>query len=193
MVLTALTPLVKADILSFSIGNTTPPFTNGSHPTAGAVLLAQAGSPLPFLGTCGADLLSNCSANWTFNYSVPSGQTVSAATLTLGIADIDSAAAGNQVASYTLGATSLTTALNTVAEGLNGGTGATNSEYDILTVTIPSTAFATLQTGSATVSLALQAPGLGVLGATTFNGAGLLFSTLDIPAREFWQEALEIQ
>jgi hypothetical protein len=175
----ALTPLVKADLVS-SLGDTAPPFANGSHPTAGAVLLAQAGSPLPFLGTCGADLVSNCAATWTFSYTVPSGQTVSGANLTLGIADIDSAALGNQVGSYTLGATDLTAALNIVAEGLNGGTGATNSEYDVLTITIPSAAFATLQTGSGTVSLALQAPGLGILGATNFNGAGLLFSTLDI-------------
>jgi hypothetical protein len=109
------------------------------------------------------------------------GQTVTSATLTLGIFDIDSAAKpGEQVASYLLGTTNMTAALNTVSDGLNGGAGATNNEYDVLTVNVPSTAFATLQSGSAPVSLALQGPGLGILGQTKFNGAALIFSTLDI-------------
>lgn len=178
----AFSALVRADIV-VSLGDTAPGFANGAHPTSATVLAALTGSA-PFNAFCGSDGSLNCSANWTFNFSIPTGQTVNAATLTLGIFDIDSAAAGNQVASYMLGTTDLTATFNVVSESLNGGGGATNSEYDVLTLAIPSAAFATLQGGSATVSLALQGPGLGVIGATPDNGAGLVFSTLDVQTAE---------
>jgi MYXO-CTERM domain-containing protein len=130
----------------------------------------------------------NCSANWSFSYTVPSGQTITAATLLLGIWDIDSGASRNQVASYTLtGGDNLTTLLNTAANAPNAGTGSKNSEYDILSVSIPNTSFVTLATGTAQFSLALQGPGLGVLSPTTnptFNGARLVFSTLNIDTAE---------
>jgi len=187
----ALTPLIKANVIA-SLGNTASGFTTGSHPTTAAVLAALAGSPAPFNAFCGSDAAANCAANWTFSYLLPAGQLVSGATLTLGISDIDSAAAGNQVASFLIGATDLTAALNTVSEGLNGGTGATNGEYDVLTVTLPSAALSALQSGSANVSLSLQGPGLGVLGSTTFNGAGLVFSTLDIQTASPTPEPAEL-
>ena len=76
--------------------------------------------------------------------------------MTLGIVDIDSAAPGHRVASYMLGARDLTAALNAVSEGLNAGTGSVNAPYDVLTVTIPNSAFVAPQSGSANVSLALQ-------------------------------------
>jgi hypothetical protein len=68
----------------------------------------------------------------------------------------------------------------THTEGLNSNSGATNSEYDVLTITIPNTSFAVLSGGAATISLSLEGPGLGVLGTTPSNGAGLVFSTLSL-------------
>lgn len=170
--------LVKADIIT-SQGNTTPAFTS-THPTSAAVLAAQVGSPAPFNAVCGNINTTNCSASWTFNYSFPTGQTVIGATLSLGIDNLDSSVAGNQVASYLVDGTDLTATLNTVAEALDGGAGSTRNEYDVLTVNIPSTVFTTLQGGSTNVSLALQGPGLGVLGTTKDLAADLVFSTLDI-------------
>lgn len=171
-----------ADDISASIG--TQHFTNGTTITTTAFLTAVSGQPSPFGAFCGSDAFSNCSTNWTFHYPMPGGP-ITFATLTLGIFDIDSAAPGNQVASFTLdGSAILTPLLNSVSEGLNGGTGAPNSQYDVLTISIPNTDFFLLGTGSATFALALQGPGLGVLGTTPFNGAGLDFATLHIVTPE---------
>ena len=188
----AASSLVSGAVISTPLGNTTPSFADGSHPSS-ATVLANLTGPAPFNAFCGSDTganaSTNCSANWTFNYTIPSGATIVSATLTLGIWDIDSATAANQSASlqvnsYSLAGVDLTTLLNTASEALNGGTGATNNEYDILTVTIPTSAFNAMMSGIATASLGLKAPGLGVLGNSPSNGAGLLFSRLDITAAE---------
>ena len=181
VVLLAASPWAKADIV-VSLGNTNPGFTNGQHPiSTTTILTTQSGQPAPFGSICGSDAGSNgstnCSASWTLpNYSVM-GQTITGATLTLGIWDIDSAAMGNQVASYLLtGGDNLTALLNADAESVQS----VNSEYDVFSVTIPTTSFALLEEGSASISLALQGPGLGALGNSPSNGAGLIFSTLDL-------------
>lgn len=181
VVLLAVSPWAKADIV-VSLGNTNPGFTNGQHPIfTASVLAAQAGQPAPFGSICGSDTGSggstNCSTSWTLpSYSV-AGQTITGATLTLGIWDIDSAATGSQVASYQLtGGDDLTALLNADAETVQS----VNNEYDVFSVTIPTTSFALLEGGSASISLALQAPGLGALGNSPSNGAGLLYSTLDL-------------
>jgi hypothetical protein len=86
--------------------------------------------------------------------------------------DGDSQAGGNQVGSFTLNSTvDLTVPLNAAFEGHGGATG----EYDVYSATIPANAFVSLAGGSATFNLALAAPGLGVLGSTDFNGAGVDF------------------
>ena len=100
---------------------------------------------------------------------------MTAASLTLGIWDIDSAAAGDQVASYQIvGGDNLTSTFNTTANTL----ASVNSEYDVFTFALSN--FLALDGGSATVQLALKGPGLGVLGTSTFNGALLVFSELDL-------------
>ena len=91
--------------------------------------------------------------------------------------DGDAQAGGNQVGSFTLNGTiDLTAPLNAAFEGHGGATG----EYDVYSAAIPASAFASLAGGSAAFSLALSAPGLGVLGNTDFNGAGMDFSTLQL-------------
>jgi len=165
----------KADTVA-SIG--TQHFTDGTKITTGnSFNTAVAGQPAPFNIFCGSDINANCTADWTFTYSLPGGDTITGATLTLGIYDIDSAAAGNQVGSFTLNGDNLTSQMNAVSEAANSA----NSFYNVLSLTIPSTFFADLQGGSATFALTLSGPGLGILGGTTLdNGAGLDFSTLDI-------------
>jgi hypothetical protein len=180
VILSAASPWASADVV-VSLGNTSSSLVNGAVETTAAVNAAQSGQPAPFTGNCGNDAAANCMASWTLpSYSL-AGQTVTGATLTLGIWDIDSGAPGLQVASYEVsGIDDLTTLLNNAAEGLNGGAGAVNSEYDVFSVVIPD--FALFDgTTSAAISLALQGPGLGV-GPTnpTFNGAKLVFSTLDL-------------
>ena len=168
----------KADTVSANIG--TQNFTSGTKITTVGFLAATLLQPAPFNGFCGTDILGNCSASWTFNYAVPVGDTITGATLSLGIYDLDSAAAGNQIASFTLnGVDDLTTTINTVSEALDG-TGSPNSFYDVLTIVIPGADLVDLAGGSATFSLKTQAPGLGILGNTLFNGVGLDFSSLSL-------------
>ena len=165
--------------IDVSLGNTAPGFSPGTKITPAQYNSAASGQPAPFNAPCGSDASSNCSASWTFNYPVPSGP-VGSASLSLGIYDIDSAAPGDQIASFTLdGSDDLTGLLNTASEALDG-TGSPNSYYDVLTITIPGADLAALGSGSATFALQLTGPGLGALGDTPDNGAGLVFSSLDI-------------
>jgi hypothetical protein len=168
----------SASILTFTLGSATPSFTDGQIIGTGTFNTAVAGNAAPFNGYIGSDVTGpNFSASWAYNYGAISN--ISGATLTIGIYDHDSAATGNQVGSFTLGGVDLTSLLNTQFEAHGGQTG----EYDIYTITLPGTTFAALASGTPALALALQGPGLGVLGDTTFNGAGLDFSTLTITTR----------
>ena len=184
----AASSLVQSAVISTTLGNSGSTLVDGAVQSQASVNTAQTGQSAPFAGNCGADTTTNCSANWSFSYTVSPGQTIVAATLLLGIWDIDSGAPGTQVAAYQLtGGDDLSGLLNTVAEALNGNAGSKNSEYDILSVSIPNTSFSLLSGGTAQFSLALQGPGLGVLSPTTnpsFNGAKLVFSTLNLETVE---------
>jgi hypothetical protein len=131
------------------------------------------------LGLIGSDIFGpNFVAAWTFDYALPTSQTITAAILVLGMYDVDASANTAPPAGFALNSSvDLTAAINQVFT--HHGTGK-NAEYDVYTLSLPSSAFATLQTGQATFGLGLDGPGLGVLGLTPFNGAGLDFSTLDV-------------
>jgi len=172
----------NADATSITLGNASPGFTNGQTGIGTAtVLTAMTGSPAPFNAICGSDTANppgNCVTSWTFTYSLASGDVVTAASLTLGIWDLDSKATGSQVALYqVVGGDVLTTTFNTAAEALHTNVGSASGEYDEFTFALSN--FSALNGGSATIQLGLQ-NGLGVLGNTAFNGAGLLFSTLNL-------------
>jgi hypothetical protein len=110
---------------------------------------------------------------------IPAGQTITAASLTVGLWDLDSNQAGNQVGLYQVnGGDVLTSALSTAAEALNGGTGSVNAEYDVFTLALSN--FGVLSGGNPTVHLAFQGPGGGLFGPTEFNSGAILFSTLNI-------------
>lgn len=153
-------------------------FTDGQIISGGVFTYnpAVSGNPAPFNAFNGSDPSGpNFSASWTFAYSVPASEIVSAATITIGIFDHDSAATGNQVASFSLNGTlDLTADLNTLFENRGGA----QTEYNVYTLTLPGSAFADLSTGNATFALALQGPSF--MGNLPYNGAGLDFSTLDI-------------
>jgi hypothetical protein len=179
----ALGSEARADIIT-SIGNTASSLTSGNTYTSSAILAAQSGQAAPFNASCGGDAgasgSTNCSTSWTFNNAaIGSGLTITGATLTIGIWDIDSGASGNQVANFAItGGDNLTSAFNTAAEALNSNAGSKNSEYDVFTFNLSS--FSALAAGNTALSLGLQGPGLGVLGNTGSNGASLIFSQLDI-------------
>ena len=151
-------------------------FADGATPTTGAFLTAGGGEPAPFNGVfVGSDSGSNFSTSWTFSYSAIA-DTITGGSLKLGIYDHESAASGNQVASFTVNGVDLTGALNTLFEAHGGA----SREDNVYTLTLPASTFAGLASGTVNVSLALTGPGLGLFGETAFNGAALDFSALDI-------------
>ena len=153
-------------------------FADGStNARVGTWNTAVAGNPAPFNAYNGSDV-SGPSFTATWQYSFAPLGTITAATLTIGIYDLDSAAAGNQILSLVEGANDLTSLLNTVAEGLHGGTGSVNNEYNLLTIALPASTFADIEGGAPSFTLTLQGPGLGALGSTTFNGAGIDLATI---------------
>ena len=170
----------KADDIPVVLGNDASGLTNGQlSVTSAEYLAAVTGQPAPFNGFCGSISGGDCSnVSWTFNYAVPSGDTITGATLTLGILDIESAyGTGTAVGSFTLDGTDvLTSLLNTVAVATNSVSG----EYNVLEINIPGADLAALSSGMATFELTLSGPGKGVLGPTPSHVSGLVYSTLDI-------------
>jgi PEP-CTERM motif len=184
----ALPRTVLASSIVVSVGNTAPtnPFDGGAPLVSGntygsAVYTSNFVAPF-FTDFCGSesDPFANCDKSWTFNYVIPAGETITAASLTLALADIDSASTGTQVALYQVnGGDVLTGSLNTAAEALNGGTGSVNAEYDVFTFSLAS--FGALSGGSATVHLTLQGPAAaGLFGTSATNGAYIISSTLNL-------------
>ena len=182
----ALPQLGIANTLTSGLGNTGTSLVSGvSTQTTGPFNAAQSSFADPFKKFCGSDAGTNCTASWTFSYGTLSGNTINSATVTIGIVDIDSAAPGDQVSSFTLSGASapdnatLTTELN----GASETAAATNNLYEVFTVNIPATSLSQLLGGTPTFNLALQGPGLGILSPTTNptdNGAGLVFSSLTV-------------
>lgn len=167
-----LTLATSADVVT-SIG--TQHFADGQHIGTATFNTAVAGQPAPFNGFIGSDPSGpNFAAAWSMTYAPPAS--ITAATFTLGIYDQDSAASGVQVAGFVLNGADLTSLLNAAFEAHGGLSG----EYDVYSVALPSSVFASLLSGAANFTLTLQAPGLGVLGETTYNGAGLDFATLSM-------------
>ncbi|MGZ0020687.1 hypothetical protein [Nitrosomonas sp. wSCUT-2] len=154
-------------------------FADGDTPTTGAFLSAGAGEPAPFNGVfIGTDTSGpNFSSSWTFSYGAIA-DTIIDGSLKFGIFDHESAAIGNQVASFTVNGIDFTSALNTLFESHGGA----SRENNVYTLTLPASTFAGLASGTVNVSLALAGPGLGLFGETPFNGAALDFATLDIVA-----------
>ena len=170
-----------ADVMTASLGNVSP-FADGYFPS---LLLevgpAQAGQPVPFDQGYGFDPGLDFNVNWVFNYAAPTGP-ITAASITVGMLDHDSASPGSQLASFDVDGTDVTGALDVAFEAHGGA----NNEYNEYTIILPGSAFAAPADGTAPVALALQGP---VLTPPLFggdpvqepnNGAHIFFSTLQI-------------
>ncbi len=182
-----LPKVVYADTIVVSLGNTAPtnpfdaaaPLVSGN--TYGSAVYSSSFVAPFFTDFCGNEIAPtdgvNCDKSWTFNYLIRAGQTITAS-LSLGIADIDSASAANQVSLYQVNAgDALTGALNTAAEALHGGRDSVNTEFDVFTFSLSN--FGALSGGSATVHLTLQDPS-GLFGISDTNGAYVISSSLNI-------------
>ena len=185
----AVPSVASASSIVVSVGNTAPtnPFAGGAPLVSGntygsAIISSNFVAPF-FTDFCGSaetgGTPSNCDKSWTFNYVIPVGETITAASLRVGLWDLDSTQAGNQVGLYQVnGGDVLTGAINTAAEALNGGTGGLNAQYDVFTFALAN--FGALSGGSATVHLTFAGPGGGLFGPTQFNSGAILFSTLNL-------------
>lgn len=179
----------SAAVITVNLGNTSPGFANCAVPDLlTEILLAQTGQPVPFDQGYGNENLEDFTASWTFTYGAVAG-TITSATISIGIVDHDSAASGSQLLSFLVDGGNQTALLNALFEGSGG----TDGEYNIYTVTLPGSLFAALANGSAPITLTLQGPGLAVdlfaqggpaVVETTFNGAFLINSTLEITTED---------
>ncbi|HET9832690.1 MAG TPA: PEP-CTERM sorting domain-containing protein [Vicinamibacterales bacterium] len=153
-------------------------FANGSFLAGTAAFDGpSAGEPAPFNAFCGSDFGPSCTSNFTFTFAAPAS--ANNTTFTIGLFDSDSAAAGNQVALFTIGGVDFTTSFNTLLNS-NGGT---QAEYNVYTLPIGSAINAAILSGNVAVVLNFQGPGLqGAQGSTNtgtdFNGVGLDFARL---------------
>jgi hypothetical protein len=172
----AVTRVAAGQVATVDIG--TKHFADGQKIGTGTFLTAVSGQPAPFDQFYGSDATGpNFSANWTMSWAPVQ---FTSATLSFGIFDHDSKASGDQVSLFTVGGVDMTSVLNAAFEAHGGA----NGEYDVYTLTLPHPALVALGTGSLSVDLALQGPGLSVLGETSFNGAGLDFAELVISVPE---------
>jgi len=163
----------QAAVVSVEIG--TPHFTDGAIVGSGTFIGAVSGQPAPFNTFVGGDVAGpDFLAVWTLEFTPPTP--IQLAWIELGIYDHDTQASGNQVAEFTVSSVSLTAEASAVMEARGGASG----EYNIYTIPLPPALFPTLTGGSATFTLGLRAPGLGVLGETAGNGAGLDFVRLSV-------------
>ncbi len=170
-----------ADVMTTSLGNVSP-FADGHLPNLlFEVLPAQLGQPVPFDQGYGADPILDFAVSWTFSYPAPTGP-ITAASITVGVLDHDSASPGSQLASFNVDSTNVTAALDAAFEGHGGA----SNEYNEYTIGLPAGAFPALVDGTALVSLTLQGPVLtpplfpGPLVQEPNNGAHIFFSTLQV-------------
>ena len=86
-----LLPAWSAEAVPAQLGD--QDFASGTFHTSGEMIAAAGGDPAIFNSPCGSDTASNCNLGWTLNYTIPVNETITGATLTLGILDHDSAVA----------------------------------------------------------------------------------------------------
>jgi hypothetical protein len=179
-------PASSAVIVS-NLGNTASGLSDGDKPIVPVLGAIQAGQPAPFDTGYGTDGLfgGNFMQGWTHNYA-PIVDSVLSATITIGIADHDSAASGSQVDMFTLDGNPLTAALDALFEAGGGD----DLEYNVYSLALPGSFFAALEDGTVAVQLNLGGPGLvqtlfplpgpNPPTETSTNGAFLIFSSLEI-------------
>ena len=156
--------------------------SDGSDPLSSPpYTLPSVGEPAPFDLFNGADNDGpNFDATWTHTF--PTDGTIISGTLEFGIWDHDSAAAGDQVATFTVDGVDRTTDANTAFNSKGGS----QLEYNTYSFSVNP---ALLTDGQLVVRLELQAPGLGRLATgevydTDYNGAWIDFSRLIIVQEE---------
>ena len=166
----AQTNITRATVITQTLGHMA--FPDGTKVAIVPFAAAHVGDPFPFDGTFnGSDPSGpNFSESWMFSY----GCAFEYHGCDIGPRDLRFrfGTPGNQVASFILnGSIDLTSPLNVAFEA----NPSPNSYVNDYSITLDSSTFSELATGTATFALTLQGPGLGVLGTTPFNGAASTF------------------
>jgi hypothetical protein len=180
-------------MITDSEGNAASLLADGQTTTLIADLLpAQAGQSAPFDKGYGNDLLTDdvFDQSWTHSFGAIA-DTILSASITIGIADHDSAGTGSQLGQFDLDGSSFQTELDGLFEA---GGGSEDSVYREYTISLTGAVLASLADGSLVVDLALLAPGrvtplFPLPGPnppedSAGNGAHLIFSTLVIETRD---------
>lgn len=179
---------VHAALITSTLGNISPGFSDGDIVPTFIVGGAQTGSPAPFDQSYGTDGLfgGDFSASWTHNYGVIT-DTILSATISFGIYDHDSSASGDQLSSFLFAGLDLTSSLNPLFEAPLEGL---DSQYDVYSLGLDSSSFADIADGSVDAVLDLMGNGLvadlfgGGFSETATNGANLIFASLEITTED---------
>jgi hypothetical protein len=152
-------------------------WTNGAT-NIGTGNFAGGGGPAPFDTIIGDKSLGpDPSTSFTFSgYGGPIASPISSASIEIGLYDGSSPNPAAEVSFFTLNGSSVAAELTAALEAANP---VRNGEI-YYTVTLPSTVYADLATGTSTFALGLTGPGLGLLGNSNFTLFGLDFATLTI-------------
>jgi hypothetical protein len=176
--LMTIAPNAHAGLISQTLGNATPGFADGSFPGLIDILNAQLGQPTPFNGVIGHNLLNDPhSVNWQFNYGAI-GAPIIAASIDIGIWDLDSAQAFNQLEGFSVDGIDLSTPLNSLFENV----GSLHNQYNVFTLNLSSgTLFTALADGILSVDLDIGGLGFQTSSSDSpFNSYFLMHSTLNI-------------
>jgi len=174
--LAADTGAAPAAVITQMLG--TANYTNGEIVGTGTFASNPSGDPAPFDRLIGDKTNGpNPSTSFTFAaYGGPIASPITSATIEFGLYDGASPSPSTEVQFFTLNGTDnasvVTAAL--VADP------ATRSVETYYTLSLPSTDFAALATGSSTFALGFQGQGEGLLGPSNFILFGLDFATLTI-------------
>jgi hypothetical protein len=153
-------------------------YTNGQTVGTGTFASNPSGDPAPFDRLIGDKTNGpNPSTTFTFSsYGGPIAAPISSATIEIGLYDAASPSPSTEVQFFTLNGTDNASVLTAALVG----DPATRSVETYYTLSLPSTDFAALATGSSTFALGFQGQGEGLLGPSPFILFGLDFATLTI-------------
>jgi len=166
----------QAAVITQMLG--TANYTNGETVGTGTFASNPSGDPAPFDRLIGDKTNGpNPSTSFTFSgYGGPIASPISSATIEIGLYDAASPSPSTEVQFFTLNGTDNASVL-TAALVANPATRSVETYY---TLSLPSTDFAALATGSSTFALGFQGQGEGLLGPSNFILFGLDFATLTI-------------
>jgi len=176
-----LIPTANAGTINYTLGNGSTGFVDGDTPGILEILNAQSGQAAPFNGVIGHSVITDPNnVNWLFNYGAIT-DTIINASLSFGIWDLDSAASGSQLDSFSVEGTDLTADLNTMFE-----VAATNyNEYNEFTLNFDNSFFANVADGLFSVDLDIGGQGFQTaFNESNFNRYFLLSSTLTIETED---------